>query len=113
MGKKKLNKIEKFSVKITEWVGTPISIVLHTMFFIGIFSLRILGVKVEDILLILTTVVSLEAIYLSILIQMTVNRNTQALKAVEDDIEDISEDVEDIEEDVEDISEDIEKISKK
>lgn len=113
MGKRKLNTIEKFSVKVTEWVGTPVSIILHTLFFVGIFSLRIAGLTVEEILLILTTVVSLEAIYLSILIQMTVNRNTQALRAVEDDIEDISEDVEDIEEDVEDISEDIEKISKK
>ncbi len=54
--------------------------------------------------------VSLEAIYLAIFIQMTVNRNTQSLKEVEDDIDDIQEDVEELGEEVGDISEDIEDI---
>ncbi len=107
MGKKRLKKVEKLSVGITEWVGTPVSIVVHTLFFVGVFSLYFFGFTTDEILLILTTVVSLEAIYLSILIQMTVNRNTQQLEAVEDDIEDIAEDVQELEEEVEDISEDI------
>lgn len=108
----KVNGIEKLSIRVTKWIGTPWSIVIHTFLFAFIFSLKFFGVRIEDILLILTTAVSLEAIYLAIFIQMTVNRNTAALEAVEDDIEDIQEDVEDLGEDVEDITEDIEKIQK-
>ena len=58
----------------------------------------------DDVLLILTTAVSLEAIYLAIFIQMTVNRNTAALEAVEDDIEEIAEDVEEVQKDVDEIA---------
>jgi len=110
--RQKTNTIEQLSIKVTNWVGTPYSLVVHTILFIGIFGLKWFGFGIDQILLILTTALSLEAIYLSILIQMTVNRNTQSLEAVEDDIEDIQEDVEDLEEDVEDISEDIDEIQK-
>ncbi len=106
-------QIERISLKITRFVGTPLSIVLHTLFFVGIFSLKAFGLGVDKILLVLTTVVSLEAIYLSIFIQMTVNKSMQALEAVEGDLEDIQEDVKDIEEDGEDISEDIGEIQAK
>ncbi len=102
-----LKGLEKVSFKMTGWIGTPYSMVVHTLFFIGIFGLEIFGVGLDQILLILTTAVSLEAIYLAIFIQMTVNKNTQSLEAVEEDIEDIQEDVEGLEDDVEEISEDI------
>lgn len=108
---KKEDLVEKITSKTTSWIGTPWSLLVHTFLFIGIFALKLFGVEIEEILLILTTAVSLEAIYLAIFIQMSVNRNTKALEAVEDDIEDIAEDVEDLEEDVEDISEDVEDIS--
>ncbi len=98
--------LEKISIKATEWIGTPISIVIHTFAFIGIFNLGFFGVEIDQILLILTTAVSLEAIYLAIFIQMTVNRNTASLEAVEEDIDELQEDVEDITEDVEDLQED-------
>lgn len=104
---RKLEGLGKISFKMTQWIGTPYSMVVHTLFFIGIFGLEILGVGFDQILLILTTAVSLEAIYLAIFIQMTVNKNTQSLEAVEEDIEDIQEDVEGLEDDVEEISEDI------
>lgn len=107
-----ITNLEKISFKLTSWVGTPKSIIAHSIFFIVIFSLRWVGLTLDQILLILTTAVSLEAIYLAIFIQMTVNRNTQSLEAVEDDIEDIQEDVEELGEDVEDISEDIEEDDK-
>lgn len=116
--------IEKISIKLTEWVGTPASIVAHTIFFIGAFTLYFFGVSFDKVLLVLTTVVSLEAIYLSLFIQMTVNRNTESLEDVGEDLEEIAEDVagvegdidriqedvEDLGEDVEDISEDMDKI---
>lgn len=93
MGFRKLNHLEKISFKLTDWVGTPASLILHTLFFAGIFALRKFGITTDYLLLILTTAVSLEAIYLSIFIQMTVNRNTESLEEVEEDIEDIQEDV--------------------
>lgn len=99
--------LEKASIKATNWIGTPLSIVVHTLLFVGIFFLYLIGFSFDSILLILTTAVSLEAIYLAIFIQMTVNRNTQSLEAVEDDIDELQEDVEDITEDVEDLSEDV------
>ncbi len=98
--KKKTPFLERFSLQITDWIGTPYSLVVHTIIFIGIFALRWFGKSMEEILLILTTAVSLEAIYLAILIQMTVNRNTASLESVEEDIEDIQEDVEDLEEEI-------------
>lgn len=94
----KQSYLEKISIKMTNWIGTPASLVVHTLAFIGIFALKFFGVGINDILLILTTAVSLEAIYLAIFIQMTVNRNTEAIEDIEEDIEDIQEDVEDLEE---------------
>ena len=99
--KKNMNKLEKISANMTNWIGTPYSILLHTILFMGIFVLYFFGIGIDSILLILTTVVSLEAIYLAIFIQMTVNKNTKSLEEVEEDIEEIQEDVEDLEEDLE------------
>ena len=90
--KQRFSSLQAISYKLTEWVGTPISLIVHTLFFAGIFALRKFGVATDYILLLLTTAVSLEAIYLSIFIQMTVNRNTESLEEVEEDIEDIQED---------------------
>lgn len=87
----KFSGLEKISFKLTDWVGTPLSLIVHTLLFVGIFALRYFGVTTDYILLILTTAVSLEAIYLSIFIQMSVNRATESLEEVEEDIEDIQE----------------------
>ena len=81
---KKRSTVENVSIAITEWVGTIQSIIVHTILFILCFSLYFLGVAFEQILLVLTTIVSLEAIYLSLFIQMTVTRNTESLEDVED-----------------------------
>ena len=101
-----MGKLEKISEKMTMWLGTPVSIVVHTVLFIGIFLLKFIGMSVDQILLILTTAVSLEAIYLAIFIQMSVNKNSKTIAGVEKDIDDIQEDIEDINEDIEDINED-------
>ena len=100
-------KFDNFSRKITRWIGSPQSIIIHTIFFAGMLGLRIFGVSSSDVLLILTTVVSLEAIYLSIFIQMTVNQHAAELEEVSEDIEEIQKDVDEIQEDVEDIQEEI------
>ncbi len=93
--------------QITSFIGTPESIVIHTLFFIGIFGLWFFGFTLDQIMLILTTAVSLEAIYLSLFIQMTVNRNTASLTELEKDVEEIQEDVEEIEGDFGEIQEDV------
>lgn len=107
-----LSPFEKFSIKATQWIGTPASIAVHTVFFIGIFGLTKFGYTTEEVFLILTTAVSLEAIYLAIFIQMTVNRQAQRLNMVRKDIKEISEDIEEIQEDVEELGEDFDEISK-
>jgi septal ring factor EnvC (AmiA/AmiB activator) len=99
--------------RITSWTGSVSSLVVHTMLFAGALIVGALGIaKWETVLLVLTTVVSLEAIYLSLLIQMTVNRNTESLREVEEDIDEIQEDVEEIAEDVDEIQADVEHIEK-
>src|SRR3989338_7678010 len=94
--KKKKITFEKMSTKITQWMGSAASIVAHTLFFIGIFFLKIVGVKIDKIMLILTTALSFEVLYLFLFIQMTVNRNTQSLEDVEEDIDEIQHDVDEI-----------------
>lgn len=103
--------LEKASLNTTHWIGSVESLVVHTLIFLAVLSLSLFGFNFDRILLILTTLLSFEAIYLAIFIQMTVNRNTAQLIGVEKDIEDIQEDVEEISEDIEDIQEDVEEIS--
>ena len=103
-------RIDHLTNKLTAWIGTTSSILAHSVFFIGIFALKLFGVPLDTIMLILTTAVSLEAIYLAIFIQMTVNRHTESLEEVEDDIEEIQEDFRDLEDNVEGLSEGIDKI---
>ena len=51
-----MENLEKLSEKLTNWIGTPTSIVAHTLIFIGIFLLKFFDFSVDQILLILTTV---------------------------------------------------------
>jgi biopolymer transport protein ExbB/TolQ len=104
------SRLEKLAFTTTHHIGSFNSLILHTIFFVGIFSLQWLGFNFDQIMLILTTVVSLEAIYLAIFIQMTVNRQAHTLAEVSEDVEDISEDVEEISKDIDDIQEDMEDI---
>lgn len=105
-----LSPFESASIKATKWIGTPISLVIHTIFFAGIFFLKNFGIDFDQILLILTTAVSLEAIYLAIFIQMTINRQEAKLHEVREDIGEISEDIEELQEDVGEISKDVDEL---
>lgn len=97
--------------KLIVWIGSPASLALHTTAFVGFFATAMSGlVSWDQMFLVLTTIVSLEAIYLSIFIQMSVNRQAQSLKGVEEDVESLQENVEEIKEDVEEIQEDVEDI---
>ena len=68
-------------------------------------------IDADKIMLLLTTIVSLEAIYLSIFIQMTVNKHTEELEGVSVDIDEIQEDVDEIQKDVEEIQKDVDEIA--
>lgn len=104
--------VETFFERLTSWVGSVPSLVVHTAVFIAAFLVAGLGYAPWDmVLLIVTTVVSLEAIYLAIFIQMTVNRQARDLHEVTEDVEEIQEDVEEILKDVDEIQEDVEEIS--
>lgn len=105
-----IDNLENLALSVTKWVGSVWSLIVHTILFIGAFLLVAFGVGVDRVLLVLTTIVSLEAIYLAIFIQMSVNRQARALANVEKDIDEIQVDVEEISHDVEEIAEDVEEI---
>ena len=96
--------------RLIRWMGSVQSLAVHTLLFAFSFSLVLFGYAFGDVLLVLTTIVSLEAIYMAIFIQIAVNRNSESLEAVEEDIDEIQEDVEEIQEDVDEIQEDVEEI---
>lgn len=107
----RLSFLEKIANGIIWWVGSIPSLVLHTIFFIVSFALPVFGlVDFDKMLLVLTTVVSLEAIYLAIFIQMSVNKSSEHIEDLKDDVNEIQEDIDEIQEDIEDISEDIDEI---
>jgi len=99
------------SLVITQWIGSPTSIVVHTILFITIFGLHFFGVTFDQIMLILTTAVSLEAIYLALFIQMTVNRHSESLEDVEEDLDEIQHDVETVQTTVEGLEDEVDEIS--
>ena len=108
-------KFEGFSKKLTRWIGSIQSIIVPTSSKLNKIGntfchLSFFGFSSSDVLLILTTLVSLEAIYLSIFIQMTVNKHGEELEDVSLDIEEIQEDVEEIQENVEEIQENVDEI---
>lgn len=110
MPKDPINDLENMALSVTKWIGSIWSVIIHTLLFLGAFTLILLGAPVDRVLLVLTTIVSLEAIYLSIFIQMSVNHQARALANVEKDIDEIQEDVEEMQEDVEEMQEDIDEI---
>ena len=97
------NNLEEFAMRITKWVGSIWSLVVHTLIFIFFFVLIYLGYDAEKVMLVLTTLVSLEAIYLALFIQMTVNKNTQSIENIEEDVDEMQEDIDEIQEDIEEI----------
>ena len=111
MAKKSDDKVRNTALSITTWVGSLQSIVIHTIVFILSFGTVALGVfSFDRMLLVLTTILSLEAIYLSLFIQMTVNYTTETIEEVEQDIDAMQEDVEEIQEDIGEIQEDVDEI---
>lgn len=99
--------IAKSALSITKWVGSITSIIVHTVLFLISFILPLLGiVNFQSMLLVVTTLVSLEAIYLSIFIQMSLNLNNENIVHLQEDVEEIVENIEEIQEEINDYEED-------
>ncbi len=93
--------------RVVTWIGSEGSIAVHTTLFLAAFAFALFGVvSWATMLLVVTTVVSLEAIYLAIFIQMTVNKHSESLREVEHDLDEIEEDLDELQEDVEEMNED-------
>lgn len=103
-------KIENFTKSTITWLGSKESFIIHTILFASSFSLYFMGVSFDKILPVVTNIVSLEAIYLSIFIQMSVNSQLKKVEEIQENVEEIQENVEDIQENVEDIQENVEDI---
>ncbi len=84
--KKSEEAIDKVAIRATRWIGSTSSLVIHTGLFLASFLFYFLGFEFSKILLVVTTIVSLEAIYLSIFIQMSVNRQAHHLHEVAQDV---------------------------
>jgi uncharacterized membrane protein len=97
--------------KVTNIMGSIGSIIVHTFLFLFFLLLPVFtSIPTEKALLILTTIVSLEAIYLALFIQISINRQSQIIDEVSESMDEISEDVEEIQRDVDEIQEDVEEI---
>lgn len=97
--------------RIISNIGSVSSLIIHTIVFAASFLLTAFRIVPLDLmLLVLTTVLSLEAIYLAIFIQMTVNRHAEELRDVSEGVEDLQEDIEEISQDVDEIQKDVDEI---
>ena len=76
----KVWSINKLADRITFALGSTESVLIHTLTFIIAFAFVFLGHAFDTILLVVTTIVSLEAIYLSIFIQRTANKQVEKLE---------------------------------
>ena len=87
----KLTFLEKFSFKLTEFMGSPFSLILHTIIIALVLSLRYFEIVGNFTVVGLAAIFSLEALYLAIFTQIKVNRNTKSLNEAEATIENIHE----------------------
>ena len=103
--------LDKMADSVISWIGSTASLVFHTLLFITSFLLPLFKVvEFEEMLLVLTTIVSLEAIYLSIFIQMSVNKSNKHIEVIKEDVNEIQEGIDEIQEDIDEIQEDIDEI---
>ncbi len=109
--KRNKHRLQHTALAITRWIGSPQSIFVHTVIFSVFIFLLLKGTfPIDILLLIFNTAISLEAIYLALFIQMTVNYTTATIEGVEQDIDEIQEDIGEMQEDVEEIQEDVDEM---
>jgi len=103
--------IDGLSDRLTRWIGSTTSLLLHTLVFIfALLAHPLFGWELNSVLLVLTTAVSLEAIYLAIFIQRAVNTQGERLEDVEESIDDVEEALEDVEEALDEVEEGLDEV---
>jgi len=75
--------IQQLPDAVVDWVGSIKSLVVHTILFTSNFALYLFGVSFDTVLLILTTIVSIEAIYLAIFMQISINQQGEMIEEIE------------------------------
>ena len=93
--KKESSPIEIFAHKATRWIGTTNCLVFHGVFFLIAFTITPF-IGLDRVLLVTTTLLSWEAIFIGIFLQMSINRHGERIEDIEADIDDILEDTEDL-----------------
>jgi len=103
--------IKKGAANLTRWIGSTASLIIHTLIFLISFLLPTFHmISFDRMLLVLTTVVSLEAIYLSIFIQLSLNEHAESIEIIQEDIQEIGEDIDEIGDEIEELGEDIDEL---
>ena len=86
---------DRVSDRITSWMGSTQSILAHTAILTATFSLIPLGLDPDSVLLVTTTILSIEAIFLAIFIQRSVNAQSIRLEsAIEKIVKNVTENIE-------------------
>ncbi len=103
-------KIAQGISRLRHWLGTPASLLVHSILFIGIFVFWLppFNVPFERLLLVLTTVVSLEAIYFEIFLQMNINQHGVELERMRSTMKEVKESVAEVQESVGEVQEVVE-----
>ena len=91
----KPNFFEKLSFKLAKLIGSPLSLLLHTIVFAGFLFFRYIGVINNAVLLILAAAACLEAIYMVIFVQMITKNNTKTLGEIQKKMETMQQEEED------------------
>ena len=108
-----LPTIDAIADRATTWVGSTPSLIVHTLFFLCSFlGHALFKWDYSEILLTLTTVVSLEAIYISIFIQRAVNQQSVRLQDVEESIDEVEESITEVEKSLDEVEESITEVEK-
>lgn len=103
--------MQRTAKALTQWIGTPQSIILHTVFFTVMLIWCLLDRTNRDhILLVLTTIVSLEAIYQMLFLQLTVNQQGKELTEVKSVMDEVQESVESVQTAVDEVQETVEEV---
>ena len=90
----KPNFLEKFSFGLAHLIGTPTSLLLHTLIFGVFLTLRYFNLVSNGVLFILAAAACLEAIYMAIFLQVLVKNNTKTLNQLKGNIGEIKEEQE-------------------
>ena len=85
----KITTPEKITFNLANTIGTPLSLIIHTIFLLGIFTLRYLGVAIDQLILITVAAISMEAIYLTIYTQARLKKNADSLNLIRSEMDQI------------------------